>query len=86
MRPAKVRRSIRRPTRAFRLPPPAALLLGLLLMGCGSGEEAIHLPEEVIGAAEAMSVDQIRADFDHLPSAKFMGRRTPSPGFDSAAA
>jgi hypothetical protein len=44
------------------------------------------VPDEVRAAAERITAAQLKADLEFLASDELLGRATPSPGFDAAAA
>ncbi|CAN5394242.1 M20/M25/M40 family metallo-hydrolase [soil metagenome] len=55
---------------------------------CLAAPAAQHplLPDRVRSAAEGITAAQLKADLEFLASDELLGRNTPSPGFDTAAA
>ncbi len=48
--------------------------------------QAPVLPSNVRAAADRITADQLKRDLDYFASDELLGRNTPSPGFDKAAA
>jgi hypothetical protein len=61
----------------------AAVVLALVV---SSGAQQRLVPAEVRAAAERITAAQLKADVEFLASDELLGRATPSPGFDMAAA
>ena len=64
--------------------PVVLLVLALLLVPQAAQQPII--PDRVRAAADAITADQLKRDLDFLASDALLGRNTPSPGFDTAAA
>jgi hypothetical protein len=65
---------------------PALLLTLIALLIAAPPTGAQVLPPAIRAAAERISAEQLSRDLDFLASDALLGRNTPSPGFDSAAA
>ena len=62
------------------------LLALLVLAGSLAHAQQRLLPNEVRVAADRITAEQLKRDLDFLASDELLGRNTPSPGFDQAAA
>src|SRR5918993_1158410 len=73
-------RSIHMSKRSFQL-------LGILVLGGSLMQaQARVLPDDVRAVADRISAAQLKRDLDYFASDELLGRNTPSPGFDKAAA
>lgn len=70
-------------TRRYVVPFVAILLASALVL---AGAQPALLPDRVRAAAEGITAARLKADLDFLASDELLGRNTPSPGFDTAAA
>src|SRR6187200_3662169 len=62
-------------------------ILGLVALATVLGHaQAQVLPGNVRAAADRITADQLKRDLDYFASDELLGRNTPSPGFDKAAA
>jgi hypothetical protein len=66
--------------------PLLLLLLSFLLLGPAAQAQPVTIPDRVRTAAEGITADRLGRDLDYLASDELLGRDTPSPGFDQAAA
>jgi hypothetical protein len=64
----------------------SVLVLAVLGIGGTSSAQQVPLPARVRAAADAISAAQLSRDLDYLSSDALLGRQSPGPGFDSAAA
>jgi hypothetical protein len=62
-----------------------ALLGAVLAIALVHAQQAL-LPDHVRAAADRITAAQLKADLEFLASDELLGRATPSPGFDTAAA
>lgn len=63
------------------------IFLALLLAGPAAAQaQQLRLPPEVLTAADGITAAQLERDVEYLSSDALLGRNTPSPGFDTAAA
>ena len=61
--------------------------LGLVLLAlCAAPAFTQTLPAPVRAAADRITAEQLKRDLDYLSDDRLLGRNTPSPGFDTAAA
>jgi hypothetical protein len=67
-------------------PMPLLLVAALLLLGPAAHAQQVTIPERVRAAADGITADQLERDLDYLAADELLGRNTPSPGFDQAAA
>ena len=65
---------------------PVLLLALALLLVSAPRSQAPALPDRVRAAADAITAEQLKRDLDFLAADALLGRNTPSPGFDTAAA
>ena len=62
------------------------LLVLLAFAGSLNYAQGRALPDAVRASADRITADQLKRDLDFLASDELLGRNTPSPGFDKAAA
>lgn len=66
---------------------PRRLLAAMLMLAVtAAGAQEVTIPPAVRAAADGIRAEQLARDIEYLASDALLGRNTPSPGFDSAAA